>query len=100
MSKEKKDYEEESISVDVNPEDVDKLTQMASNLAMWRERNTLNAIITGLEEMQKQISLTNNKKNDKFNSGYLKATSDIIYSIKVLLELQEEDLPPTIIEEN
>lgn len=74
--------------VSVEEEKVDELIEKAEALAAWHERAAVESLAIGVQQKFHEMLEGQGKgqiKNNQFNKGYMKALTDIYYTLKTLL---------------
>jgi hypothetical protein len=74
--------------VTVEEEKVDELIEKAEALAAWHERAAVESLAIGVQQKFHEMLEGQGKgqiKNNQFNKGYMKALTDIYYTLKTLL---------------
>lgn len=74
--------------VTVEEEQIDELLEKAEALAGWHERAAIESIAIGIQQKFHEMLEGQGKgtvKNSTFNRGYMKALTDIYYTLKTLL---------------
>lgn len=85
--------------ITVEEEQVDELLEKAEALAAWHERAAIESLANGIQAKFHEMLEGQGKgkiKNNSFNRGYMKALTDIYYTLKTLLNhidgVNDEDL--------
>lgn len=85
--------------VTVDEEQVDELLEKAEALAAWHERAAIESIAAGVQNKFHEMLEGQGKgkvKNNKYNQGYMKALTDIYYTLKTLLNYIDSEIDEEI----
>lgn len=78
-----------SKEVNVEEEQVDELLEKAEALAAWHERAAIESLAIGVQKKFHEMLEGQGKgqvKNNLYNRGYMKALTDIYYTLSTLLK--------------